>query len=83
LKILSDAIEAPGVIKRLGTAINIEKKVIKNKLRERRVLIEILDAKAKKKIKVKKSIKGIRELDSIEAKIKAIKEIIFALGSIF
>jgi hypothetical protein len=80
---LSDAMATPGVIKRVGIAISIEKKVIKNKVLKRNALIGILEMKAKKNMNAKKSSKEIREFDSIEAKIKAIKEISFALGSIF
>jgi len=80
---LSDAIATPGVIKKIGIVISIEKKVMKNKVLKRNALIGILDIKAKKNVSAKKSSKGIRELDAIEAKIKAIKEISFALGSIF
>jgi len=83
LKRLSDAIATPGVIKRIGIAITIEKKVIKNKVLKRNALIGILEIKAKENMNAKKSSKEMREFDSIEAKIKAIKEISFALGSIF
>ena len=73
----------PEFIKRFGIAIIIEKRVMKNKVLKRNSLIGIFDIIAKEKMKNKKSNKGRREFDIIEANIRIIKEINFALGSIF
>jgi|YelNatPaOPRAMG01_1025707.scaffolds.fasta_scaffold185256_1 hypothetical protein len=54
---LSDAIATPGVIKKIGIVISIEKKVMKNKVLKRNALIGILDIKAKKNVNAKKAVK--------------------------
>lgn len=47
----------PRTINNVGIAISVEKKVIKKKVLKKNVLKEIFDAKANKKLRVKKNIK--------------------------